>query len=605
MGKKVVEQLWEWRFAATPEQLWPVLADTLRFNEALGLPRYAVTETPLPGGTVQRVGRARRFGVDLTWEEGVPEWVAPRRYRHERHFPLGPLRRAEAEIRLDPIADDASRVRLRMTIEPRWPGLGLLLGVGLRGYMGRRIDRLFRDAAAAAVAGEARGFRGPPPALSATARERIMARAKALSTRGYGAADRLAAHLIEAPDSDVERMRPRALARQWGLAPRAVIETCLVAAREGLLILRWDLICPRCRGAKLVATSLDELPSGAHCPSCNIPFDRDFSRNVEVTFDPADDLRPVASGTFCLASPIAAEHIKIQQRLAADASATIDAALSDGDYRARTVEPGGTSDFAVSGGILPEVVLGEGDPTLGPGSRRGKLTARNAASRDRTLVIEDRSWASDALTAHEVTTLQAFRDLFGDAVLRPGDQVEIRRVALLFTDIRGSTDLYNRVGDAQAYGWVRAHFAVLAGAVRRHDGALVKTIGDAVMAAFSNPVDALAAALAIRDDIAAFNRTLDVPRDLGQDPIVVKLGLHCGPCIAVTLNDRLDYFGGTVNLAARLQGQSRGGDIVISEAMAAETGIEALLAPLAASIETANVKGFAEPIALRRIPPPG
>ena len=108
------------------------------------------------------------------------------------------------------------------------------------------------------------------------------------------------------------------------------------------------------------------------------------------------------------------------------------------------------------------------------------MQARNRGPRDRTLVIEDRGWANDALTAHEVTTMQAFRDLFADAVLRPGDEVEIRRVALMFTDIKGSSALYNRVGDALAYGWVREHFAVLAGAVRRHDGAVVKTIGEPV-----------------------------------------------------------------------------------------------------------------------------
>jgi class 3 adenylate cyclase len=98
--------------------------------------------------------------------------------------------------------------------------------------------------------------------------------------------------------------------------------------------------------------------------------------------------------------------------------------------------------------------------------------------------------------------MQAFRDLFADAVLRPGDQVAIGRIAFLFTDIKGSSDLYNRVGDARAYGFVREHYAVLTRAVREHDGAVVKTIGDAVMAAFADPVNALDAALAIRDDIA-------------------------------------------------------------------------------------------------------
>jgi class 3 adenylate cyclase len=351
-----------------------------------------------------------------------------------------------------------------------------------------------------------------------------------------------------------------------------------------------------------VAKSLDELPRGAHCPSCNIPFDRDFSRNVEVTFDPADDIRPPAGGTFCLASPIAAGHIKVQRRHAAGGTSAIAADLADGGYRARTVEPGGALDFAVANGTVPEIALTEGDPEFGPGGSRGLVQACNRGSRDRTLVIEDRFWASNALTAHEITTMQAFRDLFADAVLRPGDEVEIRRVALMFTDLKGSSDLYNRVGDALAYGWVREHFAVLAGAVRRHDGAVVKTIGDAVMAAFSNPLDALAAAIEIRDDIATFNRTLSPHGEFGEVAIIVKLGLHCGPCIAVTLNDRLDYFGRTVNLAARLQGESRGGDIVLSDAMLAEPGMQEALAPLGPSTETARVKGFSEPIVLRRVP---
>jgi class 3 adenylate cyclase len=608
----VIERVWEWRFAAPPEALWPVLADTARFNEAIGLPRYAVSETPLADGSVRRTGSARRFGLDLSWEEGVPEWVAPRRFAHQRRFHSGPLRRVATEITIDPTGVPTSvdgvaagsLVRYRLSVEPRFRAVAMLLRLGFIERFGRRLDRLFRAAAEHAMAGGEPGFRAPPPPLPEAVRQRVRARTQALAEQGYGAATRLAAHLIEATDIDLERMRPRALARQWGAGPRGIIETCLAAAREGLLILRWDLICPRCRGAKFVATSLDQLPQGAHCSSCNIAFDRDFSRNVEVTFAPADDIRPIAAGTYCLASPIAMEHIKIQQRLDAGGAALVEVELADGDYRARTVEAGGAKDFDVRDGALPEIVLGDGDPALGPERRRGQLYATNGTARERTLVVEDRGWASDALTAHEVTTMQAFRDLFADSVLRPGDEVQIRRVTLMFTDIKGSSDLYNRVGDAQAYGWVREHFAVLAGAVRRHDGAVVKTIGDAVMAAFSNPQDALAAAVAIRDEIALFNRTLSAPDGVGEVAIIVKLGLHCGPCIAVTLNDRLDYFGRTVNLAARLQSESRGGDIVLSEAMAEETGMQERLDRLKPSTETALVKGFAEPVGLRRVPPP-
>ena len=78
--------------------------------------------------------------------------------------------------------------------------------------------------------------------------------------------------------------------------------------------------------------------------------------------------------------------------------------------------------------------------------------------------------------------------------------------------------------------------------MREHDGAVVKTIGDAVMAAFSSPADRLAAALAICERIAEFDRGLETEAG-ASGTIQVKIGLHCGPCIAVTLNDRLDYFG--------------------------------------------------------------
>jgi class 3 adenylate cyclase len=608
----VIERVWEWRFAAAPEVLWPVLADTARFNEAIGLPRYTIEEAAQPDGSVRRTGSVHRFGMTLTWEEGVPEWVAPRRFRHERRFNSGPLRRAATEIVIDPVvdpgsaagADGGSRVCYRLRLEPRSLAVEAVLRLGPVEHFGRVLDRLFREAAQFAIEGRDRGLWTMPVSLPAKVRERIGHRAQAVAAQGFAAARRLAEHLLEAQNSELERMRPRVLARQWGIDPRAVIETCLAAAREGLLVLRWDLICPRCHGAKAAVSSLDELPEGAHCPSCNMPFDRDFSRNVEVTFDPADDIRPIGGGTYCLASPLATRHIKIQQRLRAGSFAVIDADLPPGDYRVRTIEAGGATDFQVADGRLPEIVLGDADPVLGEGWHRGVLHAHNATAVDRTLVIEDRRWASEALTAHEVTTMQAFRDLFADAVLRPGDRVEIRRVAFLFTDIKGSTDLYNRVGDARAYGWVREHFAVLARAVRQHDGAVVKTIGDAVMAAFSNPLDALAAAVAIRDDIAEFNRSLAAPDEHGELAIIVKLGLHCGPCIAVTLNDRLDYFGRTVNLAARLEAESSGGDIVLSEAMLAEPGLREALARLRPAEETVLLKGFADPVRLYRVPPP-
>ena len=80
---------------------------------------------------------------------------------------------------------------------------------------------------------------------------------------------------------------------------------------------------------------------------------------------------------------------------------------------------------------------------------------------------------------------------------------------------------------------------------------MVKTIGDAVMATFPAPDRALAAALRMREAIGG------VGSETRHEDLLLKIGIHEGPCLAVMLNDRLDYFGQTVNIAARVQGLAR------------------------------------------------
>ena len=143
--------------------------------------------------------------------------------------------------------------------------------------------------------------------------------------------------------------------------------------------------------------------------------------------------------------------------------------------------------------------------------------------------------------------MPAFRELCPEQVLRPGDDVTIGQVSILFSDLKGSTALYAEIGDGTAYGLVRDHFAFMAERIRGHRGVLVKTMGDAVMAAFAEPADVLATALSVQRDVATFNA------EYGPAALVVKFGMHRGECIAVNTAGVLDYFGTTVNIAARLQ----------------------------------------------------
>jgi class 3 adenylate cyclase len=198
------------------------------------------------------------------------------------------------------------------------------------------------------------------------------------------------------------------------------------------------------------------------------------------------------------------------------------------------------------------------------------------------------AWGDQAATAAEVTALQIFRDLFSSEALRPGEQISVGTLTVIFTVLRNSTQLYREIGDATAFGRVMNHFDVLKKVIAEEDGALVKTIGDAVMAVFRRPAAALRAMLSAQEMLAA--------PATGAAPLTLKAGLHTGPCIAVTLNDRLDYFGSTVNMAARLESLSTGNDVIISRALYDDPEVRELIAEenLQAAPFEITLKGFQE-----------
>lgn len=225
------------------------------------------------------------------------------------------------------------------------------------------------------------------------------------------------------------------------------------------------------------------------------------------------------------------------------------------------------------------------------------LTLENATAEEQLFIIERTAWFDDAVTGAEVISLQLFRDLFADEALRPNEQISVGSMTILFTDLRGSTRFYREVGDAVAFGRVLAHFDTLKQIVAEEEGTIVKTIGDAIMGAFVRPVSAIRAILRAQQE-------LEHPADGGL-PLHLKGGVHFGPCIAVTLNGRLDYFGSTVNLAARLEGQSADGGIVVSGSVRHDPEVVDYLTHLGSQIRVesfhAHVKGFDDDFEFWRI----
>jgi len=205
-----------------------------------------------------------------------------------------------------------------------------------------------------------------------------------------------------------------------------------------------------------------------------------------------------------------------------------------------------------------------------------------------------------ATPGHALLLMPEFQRLFPQQRLLPDESLNVTRTAILFTDLAGSTAIYARRGDPRAYHLVRLHFDELFRVADEGGGLMVKTIGDAVMAAFATPAACLRAALAMQDAVAALNERAGLS---GQERLILKVGLHSGPCLAVTLNERPDYFGGTVNIAARVQGLSHGGDIVLTEAVRADLEVAALLAGRTLTSDSVQLKGIDEPVLVHRLSP--
>jgi len=393
-------------------------------------------------------------------------------------------------------------------------------------------------------------------------------------------------HLIhEAPDHELNRINVLAFAAKHNLDEERTIAAFLHAARLGLFEMSWNVLCPGCGGVMDAGASLKSLKKEEYsCALCAAGYEPTLDEMVEVTFTVSPRIRRVAAHQPDTL-PMAEYLRQIFWSSGVDLPDDFEARIEDIMLDAVELPPGervilslqlppafvivfdpvthATQFLDVKGEptrerqnlslILTELAPENNTLELQPGPVR--LHLENHTKR-RTLPAV---WlANDALhdlmahrrpflTAKRLLTNQTFRDLYRTETLDVDQRLKITSLTFLFTDLKGSTELYERVGDLVAYDLVREHFRVLNEIVASEAGAVVKTIGDAVMATFPTPDHAVSAALRMREAM----RTLNEQR--GQEDLLLKIGIHEGPCLAVVLNERQDYFGQTVNIASRVQ----------------------------------------------------
>ena len=435
-------------------------------------------------------------------------------------------------------------------------------------------------------------------------------------------------------DSDRELCRVNVLsfAAKHGLDPEKAIGAFLHAARLGLFELSWNVLCPGCGGVLDAMHTLKSVRKDTYdCALCAAGYEPTLDEMVEVAFTVSPRVRRIAAhdpqslpiveyfrqlfwgsgvdlpeqGLEELIEEMTLDAIELAAGEKASMSLQLPAefiiVFEPVTHAAHFIDVKGepTRDRQSLAMIFNKTHAPTGTTEMRPGPLRLLFENRSdqralpsvwiAGDKLHDLLGKRKPF----LTAKKLLTNQTFRDIYRTDTLDVDQGLKITSLTFLFTDLKGSTALYDRVGDMVAYDLVRQHFRVLNEIVASEAGAVVKTIGDAVMATFPTPDRALAAALRMRDSVRAI-----------KDDLLIKIGIHEGPCLAVTLNDRLDYFGQTVNIAARVQSLADALAIFATKPVVDNPQVSAMIerGKLKLTEQNAALRGVADRMTVYQIP---
>jgi adenylate cyclase len=584
MGERAYEVSFDRVVRADPDLVWSILSDTNRFDRSLGL-TPSIYEYKLVGEPPerQRVGLASYKGARFRWIE-VGEWEEGRSFWGERRFLYGLLKSCGLRCTIESV-DGGARVQITAYAVPNPRPFGKVAAMHWKRVFRRTLRRYFDEldelfAAPRTVVDEHPNTRvkqllaqtqarlvthGPVASID---RAVLAARAEKLD----GLARTIAQFVGEQPDEAVSAMRPFQLARTWNTDPRATLRAFLHAARAGIVDLVWQLNCPVCRVGAGSADSLASVGNRVHCDECDISFELDFASNVEAIFVVNPAIRPVRREVFCAGSPFVRPHVYAQVLVEPGATRTIDTRpagplLVRALGRQRQVQVDANANVAIE---VTDAAL-----TLRPSD--GALSIINHTTATATVLVERAGWTAELVRGSDMLALDELYSLFGTEAPAAGMELQVGTMLIAFTDVVGSTQMYERLGDATAYGLVQEHFRAAHEIVAACEGSIVKTLGDGLMMCFVRPDQAVSAALRL----AAHARELGAKHDVD---FAIRVGVHQGPCYLVRANDRLDLFGSSVNVAARLCRLAAANQVMTSASLLELDSVHAVLSRAQTSV---------------------
>ena len=535
----------QWMLDVSPQQLWPLVADTDRFNRAIGLPA-ANFNYDHSSGQLRIFANTKFNGMKVRWREHPFQWIFEREMSVLREFESGPFEWVTSTVELQPLAGQKTRLIHSFKVKPRgWFGK-MLTPIQFGVLIKRSLDKVYPRLEGIAN-DQSCGYAcdvsfGADPRLSKAQTHLLEERVEQLgqSIKNVSLARELGEFIRRVADPLVARIRPLALAPKFGCTQDQALQACYAGIEVGLLSFSWDIICPVCQIAADNFDSLKHIESHVHCKVCNLEFQPDFADSVEAIFSAHPEIRNVERKTYCIGGPYHAPHVLAQSCLPASQHVDVGVALRAGRYRITGPQLNVQGDLDVADDAVAsraEFAIGgdvaAGLPTLCSGD--ACVSLKNQTDMEVIVRLEQRANRDDALSVTIASQHSLFRKLFPNDVKLVEQLVGVSRAYLLgFRHVEADA-LLEQIGDIQ----VRENWAKLQQLIPTEQVGcrVVECTHESLIASFDKLEDLLSTLLNLLSDAQA---KLNVPIDK------CCFAIHLGEVMTSTAANQPTTFGKTV-----------------------------------------------------------
>ncbi len=528
-SRHVIENLFFFDLPVSPSDIWPYIADTSRMNKEMGFPPRIEREV-----NGENYVTTKTLGREEEWIEKPWVWVDESEILSQREFIKGWM---TEQIGVFTVAktDEGCRVGAFF----RWSFSNIFskfLFLSAGGVINKGLKKYFDD--------KVKVIQGSQ--LTQDNQNEL--------DEPLEPYDTFLNYLKTTDELELDRLHLKKIAQEIKLPLDLLLEVAHKMVNEGLLTLTWDVVCPHCRGVRSENSGLALIEMNNSCEACSVDFGLEMEESIEVVFRLTDKLRVIPKVVYCAAEPAKKKHIKLSQELLASDEKSFDMKLKDGIYRLRRKQSAEV--------LYLDVKTDHENIAVWDFNQSKKMTVNNdfklvvSSPVDTSLILEEAWWFNDRLTPREVLSNALMRTLFSEDHLATGVNLNVGNQVILFTDIVGSTPFYKSQGDAKAFKAVQEHYKEVADIITSHKGVVIKYIGDAIMAAFLDPGDALQTSIKIHEAFSEKRK---------DSPIKLRVSFHQGPVLCANMNVGLDYFGNTVNQAAKIQKWAGSYEIAITE----------------------------------------